>query len=94
MYNLLYNLAIMTNLIAISDARATLPDLVEKVNENLERVVITVNGKPKVVMVSMEELESLEETAEVLAIPHVKKDILESRRQIKRGEFISLSNLK
>ena len=94
MYNLLYNLPIMTNLIAISDVRATLPDLVEKVNENLERVIITVNGKPKVVMVSMEELESLEETAEVLAIPHVKKDILESRRQIKRGEFISLSNLK
>ena len=75
----------MTNLIAISDARATLADLVEKVDENLERVIITVNGKPKVVM---------EETAEVLAIPHVKRDISESRRQIKRGEFTPLSDLK
>ncbi len=84
----------MSNLITISDARATLPDLVEKVNENLERVVITVNGKPKVVMVSMEELESLEETAEVLAIPQIKKDIAKSRKQIAKGEFIPLSNLK
>ncbi|OGH24052.1 MAG: hypothetical protein A2698_00815 [Candidatus Levybacteria bacterium RIFCSPHIGHO2_01_FULL_42_15] len=84
----------MTNLIPISDVRATLPDLVEKVNENLERVVITVNGKPKVVMVSMEELESLEETAEVLAIPHVKKDIAKSRKQIKKREFTPLSDLK
>ena len=84
----------MTNLISISDVRATLPDLVDKVNENLERVIITVNGKPKVVMVSMEELESLEETAEVLAVPHVKQDIKKSREQIKKGEFTRLSDLK
>lgn len=84
----------MTNLISISDVRATLPDLVDKVNENLERVIITVNGKPKVVMVSMEELESLEETAKVLAVPHVKQDIEKSREQIKKGEFTKLTNLK
>ena len=47
-----------------------------------------------VVMVSMEELESLEETAEVLSIPHIKKDIEKSRKQIKKGEFIHLSDLK
>jgi len=84
----------MANLISISDVRATLPDLVDKVNANLERVVITVNGKPKVVMVSMEELESLEETAKILAISHVKKDIEKSRKQIKKGEFIPLSDLQ
>jgi prevent-host-death family protein len=83
----------MNNPISISDARATLPDLVEKVNENLERVVITVNGKPKAVMVSMEELEALEETAEVLATHNVKKDIAKSKKQIAKGEFTPLSGL-
>lgn len=85
---------IMNNPISISDARATLPDLVERVNENLDRVVITVNGKPKAVMVSVEELESLEETAEVLTIPHIKKDIAKSRKQIVKGGFVPLSDLK
>lgn len=84
----------MNNIISISDVRATLPDLVDKVNETLERVIITVNGKPMVVMVSMEELESLDETAEVLAVPHVKKDIEKSREQIKKGDFIQFSDLK
>lgn len=84
----------MNSMISISDVRATLPELVEKVNENLDRVVITVNGKPKVVMVSMEELDSLEETAEVLTIPNIKKDIAKSRKQIAKGEFALLSNLK
>jgi len=84
----------MTNPIAISDARSNLPKLVEDVNKNLDRVIITVNGDPKAVMLSMEELESLEETAEVLTIPRIKEDIKKSRKQIKKGQFIPLSQLK
>lgn len=85
----------MTNTIAISDARAKLPDLVTKIDKNLDRAIITVNGKPKVVMLSIEELESLEETAEVLGtIPGIKKDIGKSRKQIKKGQFTPLSDLK
>ncbi|HEV2339900.1 MAG TPA: type II toxin-antitoxin system prevent-host-death family antitoxin [Patescibacteria group bacterium] len=84
----------MYNVIAISDARAKLPELVDEINEKFERAVITVNGQPKVVMLSLEELESLEETAEVLAIPHIKKDIKKSREQIKKGDFITLSDVK
>ena len=84
----------MTNIIAISDARANLPDLVTKIDKNLDRTIITVNGKPKVVMLSVEELESLEETAEVLStIPGIKKDIETSRKQIKKGQFTPLSDL-
>ncbi len=85
----------MTNNIAISDARANLPDLVTKINKNLDRAVITVNGQPKAVIVSVDELESLEETAEVLSsMPGIKKEIEESRKQIKKGQFTPLSKLK
>ena len=84
----------MSNLISISDARANLPDLVTKVSNTFGRVTITVNGQPKAILVSAEELESLEETAEVLAIPHIEEDIKKSREQIKKGKFIALSDLK
>lgn len=84
----------MNNPVSISDARANLPKLVDKVNKNLDRVTITVNGQPKAVLMSAEELESLEETAEVLAIPDIKKDLEKSRKQFKKGEFVFLSNLK
>lgn len=83
-----------SNQIPISDARANLPDLVDKVSKYLNRVVITVNGKPKATLVSAEELESLEETAQVMAVPHIKKDIARSRKQIKKGQYIALSDLK
>ena len=84
----------MNNPIAISDARANLPKLVDDVSKNIDRVIITVNGDPKAVMLSLEELEALEETAEVLTIPRIKEDIKKSRRQIKKGQFIPLSALK
>ena len=84
----------MINLISISQARSKLPDLVAKINEKLERTVITVNGKPKAVMLSIDELESLEETAKVLTIPKIKQDLKMSRKQIERGKFTPLSQLK
>lgn len=82
-----------SNQITISDARANLPELVDKVSKYLDRVVITVNGKPKATLVSAEELESLEETAKIMAIPNIKKDIAKSREQIKKGHYIPLSDL-
>lgn len=84
----------MSNLIPISDVRANLPNLVSKVNENLERVVITVNGQPKAILVSAEELESLEETAEILAIPGARESILRGEQDAKAGKVIPLSKLK
>lgn len=93
LYNILYKIA-MSNFISISDARQKLPELVSHIHEKNDRAFITVNGKPKAVLVSFEELESLEETAEVMAIPRIKKDIKESQEQFKKGEFTYLSDLK
>lgn len=84
----------MSNLMSISDVRTNLPDLVAKVNKTMDRIVITVNGKPRATLVSAEELESLEETAEVLAIPGAKKSILEGLKQAKKSQGIPLSELK
>lgn len=83
----------MTKLVAISDARAKLPELVNKVNKNMDRVIITINGQPKAVLMSEEELESLEETAEILAIPRALARIKKGEKQIKKGQFVHLKDL-
>jgi prevent-host-death family protein len=78
---------------SISDVRTNLPDLVSKISTTLGRVTITVNGQPKAILVSAEELESLEETAEVLAIPGAKKSIKEGLREAKKGQGTPISAL-
>jgi antitoxin YefM len=89
----MYNIFTMSNLIPISDVRANLPELVNNVSKNLDRIVITVNGQPKAILVSAEELESLEETAEILSIPGAKRSIREGLKQAKKGQGIPLSKL-
>lgn len=83
----------MSTFVGISDARANLPELVDKVSELNDRITITVNGKPKATLISAEELESIEETAEILAIPGALKEIREGEKQIKMGKFVRLEDL-
>ncbi len=84
----------MSTFISISDARNNLPGLVDKVSKTMERVTITVHGQPAATLINNEELESILETAEIMSIPNIKKDIEKSRKQFKKGEFTFLSDLK
>ncbi|MBI4999682.1 type II toxin-antitoxin system Phd/YefM family antitoxin [Candidatus Gottesmanbacteria bacterium] len=68
--------------IAISDLRQNLPTVIDEVNQALKRFIVTVFGKPKAVVMSLEELESLEETAEVVSIPGASRAIKESLKEL------------
>jgi len=83
----------MTRLIAISKARSTLPQIIGSVHRHLSRFLITVNGKPKAAILSLEELESLEETAEVLSIAQAKASIAKGFNQAKNRRGTPLSRL-
>ena len=84
----------MTHLISISDVRANLPDLVDKVNKKLDRVTITINGKPKAVLVSTQELDFIEETLEILSNPKLMKDIRKAEKEIEEGKYVTLEELQ
>lgn len=83
----------MSNFINISAARTKLPTLVDKISEGAESVTITVNGQPKATLISTEELESIMETAGILAIPGAKSELREGLKQAKKGQGIPLSDL-
>jgi len=82
------------NIISISDARAKLPKLVNKAAEGLDRFLITVNSVPKVAIISLEELESLEETIEVAAIPGAYKSIQKGLKEVRarKGVLLNFKN--
>lgn len=83
----------MDNYISISDARANLPTLIDRISKNLDRFLITVRGEPKAAVLSFEELESLEETAEVLAIPKARESIRRGLKQAKKRQGILLEKM-
>ena len=81
------------NTYAISDARTNLPSIVDGVSKYLSRALITVNGKIKAVVMSIDELESLEETAEILAIPGARASIKRGMEEIKKGKYTLFSDI-
>jgi prevent-host-death family protein len=80
--------------IALSELRTNLPTVIRKISTGIDRLIITVSGKPKAVVLSLEELESLEETAEILAIPGALEAIREGEKEANEGKLIPLSKIK
>lgn len=80
--------------IAISDLRSNLPDIINRVSDGLSRVVVTISGKPKAVVLSFEEIESLEETAEILSTSKAYEMIKKGEKQAKIGKGVLLSKIE
>lgn len=78
----------------LSVVKARLSQLVDRVEREDERIVVTRNGRPVAVLVSPADLESLEETLAVLSDRELMKQIREGEREAERGEFVPLEELK
>jgi len=75
----------MTTL-SLADAKAHLSALVARVSGQHERVYVTVHGKPSAVLVATEDLESLEETIEILADADTMRRLHASDAELACGE--------
>ncbi|MEK6860880.1 MAG: type II toxin-antitoxin system Phd/YefM family antitoxin [Nanoarchaeota archaeon] len=82
------------NTVSATTARANLYDLIDKVATSGKRVGITKKGTTKVVLMSIEELESWEETNEILSNKKLMKDLKQAEKDIEEGRFITFAQLK
>ena len=78
-------LVTMTTL-SLADAKAHLSALVARVSGQHERVYVTVHGKPSAVLLATEDLDSLEETIEILADADTMRRLHASDAELARGE--------
>ncbi|MHB1583448.1 MAG: type II toxin-antitoxin system Phd/YefM family antitoxin [Acidimicrobiales bacterium] len=80
----------MTEVLAFSDAKAHLSELAERVEREHERILVTRNGRPSFVLMSPDDLDSLEETLDVLRDPELVASLARSRAEQERGESLPL----
>jgi antitoxin YefM len=76
-------------MLPLSDVKARLSEIAEEVDRTHERVHITRNGREYVVLISAEDLESIEATLELLSDPAAQQRIAKSQQEIDRGEGLS-----
>lgn len=69
----------------LATVKAQLSSLVDQVEDTHQRVVITRNGKPAAMLISLDDIEGLEETLEILSDKETMKRIKQSEADIKAG---------
>lgn len=69
----------------VRTVKARFSEFLDAVELQHERVVVTRNGRPAAVLISPDELESIELTLEVLSEPGVLEDLARDRRDRERG---------
>jgi antitoxin YefM len=71
------------SVVSLADVKNRLSEVVERLERDHGRLIITKHGRPAAVMLSVEDLESLEETLAILSDPALMRDI--QRSHVKRG---------
>ena len=80
--------------IPLSEAKARFSEYVDHVAQQQDRVVVTRNGRPAAVLVSPDDLDSLEETLAVLSDSSLLSQIAASVKDLDRGETVTSSQAK
>ena len=81
----------MSEQLPLADVKNRLSEVVERLEREHGRVVITKHGHPAVVMLSVEDLESLEETLGVLSRPELVQEVRAAQKEIQAGKTTRLA---
>lgn len=83
----------MTETLPLSSVKARLSEIVDRVEGEHDRVIVTRNGKPAAVLISHDDLEGLEETLAVLTDPRLLERIRAGEDAARAGDVVSLDDL-
>jgi len=87
-------MVIVDTTLPLAEIKKRLSEIVDRVEENHERVVLTRNGRPAAVIMSPDDLESLEETLDILSDPEAMRAIREAEDDLAAGRFITGEDLR
>lgn len=80
----------MSETVPFTEAKAHLSELVDRVSDEHERVLVTRHGEPAAVLVNPDDLEALEETVEILHDQALMRSIRISRAEAAEGKRVKL----
>ncbi len=84
---------VVMSVTSLAAVKANLSAVVDSVHGTHERVVITRNGSPVAVLISPDDLASLEETVAILSDPEAMEEIRQAEADIAAGELVDLADV-
>ena len=80
----------MSDTMPFSEVKAHLSDLADRVELQHDRILVTRNGRPSFVLVSPDDLESLEESLDILRDDELMESLRRSRVEAAEGKRLRL----
>jgi antitoxin YefM len=84
---------VMSETMPLATIKAHLSEIVDRIEAEHERIILTRKGKPAAVLMSPDDLEALEDSLELLADAKARREIERARDEIARGRGISADEL-
>jgi antitoxin YefM len=85
---------VMSETLPLAQVKAKFSEMVDRVEHTHDRITVTRNGRPAAVLISPEELASLEDTLELLSDPVAMAELAVSREAHNAGDFITGDELR
>ena len=85
---------VMQETLPLAEIKAHLSEIVDRVEHEHDRVVLTRNGRAAAVIMSPEDLEALEDTLELLSDPTALEEIARARQDVARGKVATAEELR
>jgi len=85
---------VMTETLPLAEIKAHLSEIVDRVENEHDRVVLTRNGRAAAVIMSPDDLEALEDTLELLSDPKAVKEIGKAKDDVARGRLVTAEDLR
>src|ERR1035437_9535494 len=81
-------------ILPLKDVKTRFSAIADEVAATHDRVIVTRNGRPHVMVISVDDFESLQMTRELLAEPGAMQDILAADQEISAGDYQTLDELR
>lgn len=82
------------SVLPLAEVKKRFSEMVDRVEDRHERVVVTRRGRPAAVLISPDDLESLEETLDILSDPAAVEEIRDAQAAIDSGDLVTGDELR
>jgi prevent-host-death family protein len=82
----------MSEILPFSDVKARLSELADRVEVEHDRIMVTRNGRPSFVLMSFDDLESLEESLDIVRDQELMESLRRSRAEAASGQRLRLQD--
>ena len=85
---------VMSETLPLAQVKSKFSEMVDRVEHTHDRIIVTRNGRPAAVLISPDDLASLEDTLDLLSHPDAIRQLAEAKRAAADGDYITSDELR